>query len=103
VYLKTKIFAEHLEETTKNRRKPILILCALIITYCILKISLLLGEYALFVGGAIVGGLWGEIWSSIFGKKSPMEKMLSLNYLPYILVFIFLVVVLGYLIMFYPL
>ena len=98
-----KFFVDKLDETTKRRRMPILVLCALIITYCILYASLIIGEYALFVGGAIVGGLWSEVWKDIFQKGSPLKKLYSLNYLPYIAIFIALCFVFYILITRYPL
>lgn len=47
------------------------ILLALVITYYVLYLMLPFGNHGLFFGGAIVGGLWGNIWNLIlfFDKR----------------------------------
>ena len=98
-----RMFDERIRETTHFRRMPILVLCALIITYCILFVSIKLGEYAIFIGGAIVGGLWSDIWRAIFREGSPLKKFYSLKIIPYIIIFIILLIIFIVIILIYPL
>lgn len=98
-----KWYADKIRKTTYLRRLPIMLVCAFTITYGVLYISLKIGEYGLFFGGAIIGGFWGEVWRSIFQKDSPLKKLYALNYFPYILVFIMICILFGVIIVRYPL
>ena len=98
-----KIIADKLKKTTFPRRLPIMIVCALAITYGILYFSLTIGPYGLFIGGAIVGGLWSVVWGEVFQEKSPLKKLYMLDYRPYIIIFILVCILFGFLIFKYPL
>jgi len=78
------------------------ILLGLVITYAVLYASLQFGNNVLFLGGAIVGGYWGNIWNMIlFFDKRLLED--PYNNLMIVILIISLIIFLAVLFIIYPL
>jgi len=98
-----KKMAHKLFKTTFWPRMILVFLCTLIITYLLLWLGLRFSSYLLFFTGAIAGGLWGVFWQMLFSEDNPVKKLLTRSPYQYIIIEIVLVVVLIFLVKFYPL
>jgi len=79
-----------------------LILASFGLSYGFYYVSKLFGEYGLFVSGAVVGAIWGEVWTMWVHEK-PGKKWYNNSRVFYIIIIILLGLLIAFLVIRYPL
>ncbi len=80
------------EKTSFWYRMVAIVVLSSIITVSFLPFFSWLGRYGLFVGGIILGGLWGQVWQ-MYLRESPSKKHYSKKPSFYVIRIIFYTIV----------
>ena len=93
---------KEMKEKTFYWRMICVVLLSFVITYGLLNFFLHFGSYGLFFAGAIIGGLWGNVWH-MWLYESPGKKWYSLSTTAFIIIIVLSIIALVLLILIYPL